>query len=104
MRPNRAFVAAITCRTRAMLWAMVLQPNYLNAEKDRIVVVDSMRLIRRIFGSRQLAPYIEAEIAQGPSVSTDEELLDFARRNASTAYHLSGICKMGAANDPSADG
>ena len=80
----------------------IIQPNYLSAEKDRIVVVDSMRLIRRIFGSRQLAPYIEAEIAPGPSASTDEELLDFARRNASTAYHLSGTCKMGAANDPAA--
>jgi choline dehydrogenase len=80
----------------------IIQPNYLSAEKDRIVVVDSMRLIRHIFGSRQLAPYIEAEIAPGPSASTDEELLDFARRNASTAYHLSGTCKMGAANDPAA--
>ncbi len=59
----------------------IIQPNYLSAEKDRIVVVDSMRLIRRIFGSRQLARYIEAEIAPGPSASTDEELLDFARRN-----------------------
>ena len=80
----------------------IIQPNYLSVEKDRIVVVDSMRLIRRIFGSRQLAPYIEAEIAPGPSASTDEELLDFARRNASTAYHLSGTCKMGTANDPTA--
>ena len=52
--------------------------------------------------SRQLAPYIEAEIAPGPSASTDDELLDFARRNASTAYHLSGTCKMGTANDPTA--
>ena len=46
----------------------IVQPNYLSVEKDRIVVVDSMRLIRRIFGSRQLAPYIEAEIAPGPSL------------------------------------
>jgi choline dehydrogenase len=80
----------------------IIQPNYLSAEKDCIVVVDSMRLIRRIFGSRQLTPYIEAEIAPGPSASTDEELLDFARRNASTAYHLSGTCKMGIADDPAA--
>jgi choline dehydrogenase len=96
---SRGYVHA---RSANALEDPIIQPNYLSVEKDRIVVVDSMRLIRRIFGSRQLAPYIEAEIAPGPSASTDEEPLDFARRNASTAYHLSGTCKMGTANDPTA--
>jgi choline dehydrogenase len=96
---SRGYVQA---RSANALDDPIIQPNYLDAEKDRIVVVDSMRLIRRIFGSRQLAPYIEAEIAPGPSASTDDELLNFARRNASTAYHLSGTCKMGTANDPTA--
>jgi choline dehydrogenase len=96
---SRGYVCA---RSANALDDPIIQPNYLRAEKDRMVVVDSMRLIRRIFASRQLAPYIEAEIAPGPQASTDEELLDFARHNASTAYHLSGTCKMGAATDPSA--
>jgi choline dehydrogenase len=80
----------------------IIQPNYLAAEKDRVVTVDSIRLIRRIFAARHLAPYIAAEIAPGPAASTDEELLDFARQNGSTAYHLSGTCKMGAASDATA--
>ena len=46
----------------------IIQPNYLQAEKDRMVVVDSIRLIRRIFAAPQLARYIEAEIAPGPAV------------------------------------
>jgi choline dehydrogenase len=96
---SRGYVHA---RSANALEDPIIQPNYLSAEKDCIVVVDAIRLIRRIFGSRQLTPYIEAEIAPGPSASTDEELLDFARRNASTAYHLSGTCKMGIANDPAA--
>lgn len=80
----------------------IIQPNYLAAEKDRVVAVDSIRLIRRIFAHRHLASYIEAEIAPGPSAASDEELLDFARQNGSTAYHLSGTCKMGATSDQTA--
>jgi choline dehydrogenase len=79
-----------------------IQPNYLAAEKDRVVAVDSIRLMRRIFAHRHLASYIEAEIAPGPSAASDEELLDFARQNGSTAYHLSGTCKMGATSDQTA--
>jgi choline dehydrogenase len=96
---SRGYVRA---RSRSATDDPIIQPNYLQAEKDRMVVVDSMKLIRRIFAAPQLARYIEAEIAPGPAVSSDDELLDFARHNASTAYHLSGTCKMGTVSDPTA--
>jgi choline dehydrogenase len=31
----------------------------------------------------------------GPSVQTDDELLDYARQNGSTVYHASCSCMMG---------
>ena len=38
----------------------------------------------------------------GKGIETDEELLQFARENGSTCYHLIGTAKMGPASDPGA--
>ena len=46
-----------------------------------------------------LAPYFAQETLPGPQVATNDELLDFARRRGSTAYHLVGSCKMGPPGD-----
>ena len=44
--------------------------------------------------------YRAYEMNPGPDVSSDEALLDFARRNGQTIYHPVGTCKMGnVAND-----
>src|SRR5262249_49494925 len=40
------------------------------------------------------------EIAPGAGLKTDDELLDWVRRNAETTYHPVGTCKMG--SDPRA--
>ncbi len=42
-----------------------------------------------------MAKYVVAEKVPGPSVQTDDELLDYARQNGSTVYHASCSCMMG---------
>ena len=49
--------------------------------------------------TRAIAPFFAHETVPGPQVTTDDELLDFARRRGSTAYHLVGSCKMGPGSD-----
>src|SRR5260370_12777112 len=42
-----------------------------------------------------MAKYVVAEKLPGPSVQSDDELLDYARVNGSTVYHASCSCLMG---------
>ena len=42
-----------------------------------------------------MAPYNGGELSPGPEVSTDEEILDWVRREAETALHPSCTCAMG---------
>jgi choline dehydrogenase len=80
----------------------VIQPNYLSDPMDRRVTLGGLRLVRRMLSTPELAPYADRETLPGPDVTTDDELLDFARRNGSTCYHLIGTARMGPATDPSA--
>jgi choline dehydrogenase len=79
-----------------------INPNYLSAPMDRQVHLGGMRLLRRMLNTPELAPYLEAETLPGPEVQRDDELLDFAKRNGSTTYHLIGTARMGPATDPAA--
>jgi choline dehydrogenase len=68
---------------------------------DVRVHLAGMRLVRRMLNTPELGRYLERETLPGPQVQSDDELLDFAKRNASTTYHLIGTCRMGPATDPS---
>jgi choline dehydrogenase len=80
----------------------VIQPNYLSHPQDRQVTLGGIRLIRRLLNTPELAPYVDHETLPGADVTTDDELLGFARENGATCYHLIGTAKMGPASDPSA--
>ena len=80
----------------------VVQPNYLADPIDRRVTLGGIRLIRRLLATPELAPYVDRETLPGPDVKTDDELLDYARANGSTCYHLIGTARMGPAADPGA--
>ncbi len=79
-----------------------IQPNYLSDPNDRRVHLGGVRLVRRMLSTPELAPFLEAETLPGPSVQSDDELLDFAFRNGSTTYHLIGTARMGPRTDPTA--
>lgn len=79
-----------------------IQPNYLTHSDDVRVHLAGMRLLRRFLNTPELAPFLETETLPGRDVQTDDELLDFARRNGSTTYHLVGTSRMGPRTDPTA--
>jgi choline dehydrogenase len=72
-----------------------LRFNYLSTDQDRREWVEAIRVARRILGQPGLAPYDGGEISPGPSVETDEQILDWVRKDAETALHPSCTAKMG---------
>ncbi len=82
--------------------APIIQPNYLAEERDRRVLLAGMRLARALMRTSSLAPYFDRETAPGDDVQTDDDFLDFARRQGTTVYHLIGTARMGPASDPDA--
>jgi choline dehydrogenase len=89
----------VRAASRDPLVAPIIQPNYLTDEADQRITVTGMRLVREIFNRPELSTYFDAETLPGPQATTDDELLDYARRNGNTGYHLVGTCRMGPAGD-----
>ena len=69
--------------------------NFLSAETDRRITVDSVRMTRRLVEASALDDIRGVEFKPGKNVQTDDEILDWVRRTAETAYHPIGTCKMG---------
>ena len=79
-----------------------IQPNYLSAETDRRVIVSAVRWTRKLMGSKAMAPYLVALESPGAEVTTDDEILDYARTLGSTVFHFISTCRMGPETDPMA--
>lgn len=78
----------------------LIQPNYLEDEGDRRVLLAGMKLARRLLHSDPLKPYFEREEYPGPDVRSDDELLGAAKERGTTTFHVMGTCRMGPKSDP----
>ena len=81
-----------------------IHPNYLATETDQRVIVDGIRIARRIARHAPLSSHITEEHAPGPGIDDDDRagLLNWARETATTIYHPTGTCKMGPSSDSAA--
>lgn len=80
--------------------APLMQPNYLAAESDQRVLVEAIKLSRKVATQDPIASNIISEYAPGDDVRTDDEILDYARKTGLSIAHQVGTCKMG--QDPMA--
>jgi choline dehydrogenase len=69
--------------------------NYLSTPTDRKEWVEAVRVARTILNQPAFKPFNDGELSPGPSVETDEEILDWVARDAETALHPSCTAKMG---------
>ena len=76
-----------------------LRFNYLSTDEDRREWVEAVRHARHILNQPAMNPFNGGEVSPGPSVSTDEEILDWVRSDAETALHPSCTARMGLGDD-----
>ncbi len=76
-----------------------IQPNYLESSADQRILINGIKLSRKLMNSNELSPYFDYEIYPGKNIQSDEELLHVARDRSNTAYHLVGSCRMAPLTD-----
>ncbi|AHG64176.1 GMC family oxidoreductase [Advenella mimigardefordensis] len=78
----------------------IVQPNYLDAESDRRILITALRRSHAILHSDAMKHIFREQVFPTADCQTDEQWLAFIREYGTTAFHLVGTCKMGALSDP----
>ena len=72
-----------------------IQFNYLEDNYDLKETVKCVHVARKILRQNSMKPYAGKEIGPGEDSKTDEEIKEYIRSKAETAYHPSCTLKMG---------
>ncbi len=75
--------------------APAMRFNYLSTTEDRREWVEAISCARQILQQPAMDEFNGGEISPGPTVCSEEEVLEWVRRDAETALHPSCTCKMG---------
>jgi choline dehydrogenase len=85
----------VRLRSADPLAAPSFVPNYLEASEDVEATLVGLRTLRAILATEPMASRVVKELVPGPGITTDEQLIDFMRREGHCAFHPAGTCKMG---------
>ncbi|RWB93140.1 MAG: choline dehydrogenase [Mesorhizobium sp.] len=69
--------------------------GYLSAHSDSVVLLAGIRLARELFKRPELARFCVCETLPGSAMTSDAELIDYARECGASALHFSSTCRMG---------
>jgi choline dehydrogenase len=72
-----------------------LRFNYLSTPNDRREWVEAIHVARKILNQPAFDEFNDGEISPGPTVDTDEQILDWVARDGETALHPSCTCRLG---------
>ncbi|WFU12897.1 GMC family oxidoreductase N-terminal domain-containing protein (plasmid) [Rhizobium sp. CB3090] len=91
----------VRLKSKAVLEAPEIRPNYLATDEDRQVAADAIRVTRRLMAQGTLKPYRPEEYLPGPTVGDDAVSLAKAAGDiGTTIFHPVGTAKMGLSSDP----
>jgi choline dehydrogenase len=86
---------SVTLKSRDPYEHPALRFNYLSTENDRREWIEMVRAARHILNQPAFAAFNAGELSPGPSVETDQEILDWVAKDAETALHPSCTARMG---------
>jgi choline dehydrogenase len=93
LRPaSRGRVALASADPRA---SPLIDPDYLSAGDDMNLMIEGVKLARRLAHAAPLEPYRGREAAPGERAATDAAIAAHVRRRMQTLYHPAGTCRMG---------
>jgi choline dehydrogenase len=72
-----------------------LRFNYLSTPEDRQEWTEAVAVARKILNQPAFDEFNAGELSPGSGVASEDEVLDWVRRDAETALHPSCTCKMG---------
>ena len=72
-----------------------ISANYLATQFDRDVMVAGTKLTRRLMQTNAMKDFIVEEYKPGKRMQTEDDILEFVRREAVTIFHPVGTCSMG---------
>lgn len=75
--------------------APLMQPNYLETEHDRSLMLTGFKLIRTLLNAPAFRDVVVDEVYPGTDCQSDEQMMTFIRNNAWTVFHQCGTCRMG---------
>jgi len=75
--------------------AAKIEFNFLSEAEDAKVLVDGIRIARKVLASKAFDDYRGEEIHPGPQVQSDEAILQKCKDRLGLVYHPTGTCKMG---------
>ncbi|MBK3661001.1 GMC family oxidoreductase N-terminal domain-containing protein [Bradyrhizobium diazoefficiens] len=85
----------------------IVQPeirfNFLRSAYDNQAMITGIRTARKIAGQVALKDLVVEEVLPGPSIATDEQLLEEIRSRGAACLHPVGSCAMGVGNDAVVD-
>ena len=93
-------IGAISLRSSSPLDAPRIQANYFSDPGDLDLMVEGIKLARKLARARAFDAYRGREIFPGPEVQSDDAIRAYICRMVETLYHPVGTCKMG--NGPKA--
>lgn len=73
----------------------VIDFNFLSDPEDAKVLIEGLKLARKILADQQFDGIRGTEMLPGKDVQTDEQLMTYVREYAATVFHPVGTCKMG---------
>jgi choline dehydrogenase-like flavoprotein len=69
--------------------------NYLATENDRRVMIEGLKIARKICATAPMSDYVTDEFLPGRDVQSDDEWLAFCRQVGETVFHPTSTCRMG---------